>query len=151
MAQLCIHAKTYQDTVQAGKKLAALLKKGDMVAMYGGLGAGKTAFTRGLVQGLGGADEVSSPTFAIVNEYTCADVRVYHFDMYRISDEEDLYSTGFYELTEAENSISVIEWSERIPYAIRADAIRVSITQSGDIPDEEGNIERLICMEGIDR
>lgn len=148
MAQWRIRAKTYEDTVAAGKALAARLKKGDMVALYGGLGAGKTAFTRGVVQGLGGADEVSSPTFAIVNEYDCPGVKVYHFDVYRLQDEEDLYSTGFYEMIEEENSISIIEWSENIPYAIAADAIRVSIYIVGDTPDEAGNIERQILIEG---
>ena len=85
-----------QDTYAAAAELAAGLHGGEVIAFTGPMGTGKTAFTRGLVAALGGADVVSSPTFAIVNEYS-ARLTVKHFDMYRIQGSEDLYSTGFFD------------------------------------------------------
>ena len=85
-----------EETEKIGERLAAALGGTEVIALFGGLGMGKTAFTRGIARGLGVAEGVSSPTFALVNEYRgrCG---IYHFDMYRVTSWDDLYSTGFYD------------------------------------------------------
>ena len=83
------------ETENIGKKLAKKLKGTEVIALFGGLGAGKTAFTRGLSEGLGFEDGVSSPTFALVHEYE-GKFPIFHFDMYRVTTYDDLYSTGFF-------------------------------------------------------
>ena len=101
------------ETHALAKKIGAALRPGTCVAFFGGLGAGKTTFTRGLAEGLGLPDLVSSPTFALVNEYRGDKITLYHFDMYRISTEEGLESTGFYDY-DFENNVAAVEWSENI-------------------------------------
>ncbi|MBQ2972069.1 MAG: tRNA (adenosine(37)-N6)-threonylcarbamoyltransferase complex ATPase subunit type 1 TsaE [Ruminococcus sp.] len=128
-------------TEELGRKIASILKGDEIIAMFGDLGAGKTAFTRGLALGLGFEYGVSSPTFAIVNEYN-GKFNIYHFDMYRISSEDDLYSTGFYDYLD--NGVIVIEWSENIEYALDDNAIRITI-KKGD----EDNL-RIFTIEGLD-
>ena len=121
------------ETEELGTRFSSVLVPGDVVAMFGDLGAGKTAFVRGVIRGFGLDTYVSSPTFSIVNEYSCPDCRVAHFDMYRIGSEEELYGTGFYDYLDG-NSVIFIEWSENIPFAIDEEAIRVSIEKGeGDI------------------
>ncbi len=114
------------ETEAIAAEIAGLLKKGQTLALYGDMGAGKTAFVRGLVKAL--CPEclplVHSPTFAIVNEYAGSHVTIYHFDLYRVQDEDDLYSTGFFDCI-AGDGIVVTEWSERIASAIPADALRL--------------------------
>lgn len=105
------------------------------VAMYGDLGVGKTAFVRGFCSYFGEA-RVKSPTFSIVNEYRFENTSVFHFDMYRITDDEDLYSTGFYEYFSREGYM-LAEWCENIPFAIPEDAYILKIEKtSPDTPDE---------------
>ena len=120
--------KTAQQTEQLGASLAQLLKDDSslprFIALYGDLGVGKTAFVRGFVSAFSPA-AVRSPTFALVNEYPSADSRIFHFDMYRITDEDDLYSIGYYDYLDS--GICLVEWSENIPYAIPERHIRVSI------------------------
>ena len=113
-------------TEQLGERFAAVLRAGDMVAMRGGLGAGKTAFTRGVARGLGYTCPVSSPTFAIVNEYRGGRLELAHFDVYRIADENELYGTGFYDYLDG-GFVIFMEWSENVPFAIEDDAIILSI------------------------
>jgi tRNA threonylcarbamoyladenosine biosynthesis protein TsaE len=115
-----------QETIEAARRLGALLRPGDMIAYTGGLGAGKTTFTRGLAMGLGLGDSVSSPTFALVNEYRGERINMYHFDMYRINSEDDLETTGFWDY-DFENNVAVIEWSENIMEFLPGNVIRVSI------------------------
>ncbi|MBQ1716806.1 MAG: tRNA (adenosine(37)-N6)-threonylcarbamoyltransferase complex ATPase subunit type 1 TsaE, partial [Ruminococcus sp.] len=98
-----------EETEQLGERIASKLKGMEVIALFGGLGMGKTAFTRGLARGLGADDVVSSPTFALVNEYS-GRVPVYHFDMYRVTSWDDLYSTGFFDYLDT--GVLVIEWSE---------------------------------------
>ena len=95
------------ETENIGKKLAKKLKGTEVISLFGGLGAGKTAFTRGLSEGLGFEDGVSSPTFALVHEYE-GKFPIFHFDMYRVTTYDDLYSTGFFDYIG--NGILVIEW-----------------------------------------
>ena len=107
--------KSPEETESIGFKLAQTLRGGEVIAFRGGLGMGKTCFTRGLARGLGFTGTVTSPTFALINEYIGGRLPLYHFDMYRISGEDDLYSIGFYDYSDC---VMAIEWSERIPYAL---------------------------------
>ena len=110
-----------------------------MLAFYGGLGMGKTTFVRGLAQGLGSLDEVSSPTFSLVHEYRSTP-KLYHFDMYRVTSFDDLYSTGFFDYLET-GAILAIEWSENIEDALTNRTIRVTFERL----EEE---KRRITLEG---
>ena len=112
------------ETEAAGAALAARLKPGCVVALYGGLGMGKTAFVRGLAAGLDNHAEVSSPTFALVHDYG-GQPPLIHFDMYRIGSWEDLYTTGFFDYLEA-GGILAVEWSENVADAL-TDAISITI------------------------
>ena len=122
------------ETHAFAKQFGATLKKGDCVAMLGNMGAGKTTFTRGLCEGVGLPDIVSSPTFALVNEYHADGcISVYHFDMYRVTSPEALESTGFWDYP-LSDGIFVIEWAENIMDSLPENCIRVTITGSGDEP-----------------
>ncbi len=126
-----------EETEAAGEKLAALLEGGDIVAYTGGLGMGKTVFTRGLARGLGIAADVSSPTFSIINEYRGARHSLCHVDAYRLNSAEALLETGFFDYIDA-GWIAAVEWSERVrPQA----AVTVAFTR---IDDQT----RVIRMEG---
>ena len=126
-------SKNLTDTDAIAAEIASLLKPGDVLALYGEMGAGKTAFVRGLVKAL--CPEclplVHSPTFAIVNEYEGDTLTVYHYDLYRIADEDDLYSTGYFDRLGGKG-IVVTEWSELIDGAIPADAYRLKIEKAGE-------------------
>jgi tRNA threonylcarbamoyladenosine biosynthesis protein TsaE len=130
-----------QETEQLGERLAKQLNGAETIALFGGLGMGKTAFTRGLCRGLGTGEVVSSPTFALVNEYT-GRCPVYHFDMYRVTTWDDLYSTGFFDYEG--NGVLVIEWSENIEGALPGDAIRVTIERG------EHDDQRVFTIEGVE-
>lgn len=136
------HSKGHEETENIGQNLASTLKGTEVIALFGGLGMGKTAFTRGLAKGLGISDGVSSPTFAIVNEYH-GKYSVFHFDMYRIESWEDLYSTGFFDYLD--NGVLVIEWSENIENALPQGYIRITLEQG-----QEEN-ERTITIEGAEK
>ncbi len=116
-----------EETEALGVSLADFISEREhaFVAMYGDLGTGKTAFTRGFASRLAPSDRVFSPTFAIINEYRSGRIPVFHFDVYRITDDDDLYSTGFYEYIE--RGYVICEWSENIPYALPEDRIEVRI------------------------
>ena len=131
-------SKSPQETEQIAEKLAQTLSGTEVIAMFGGLGAGKTAFTRGLARGLGIDDGVSSPTFALVNEYE-GKFTVYHFDMYRVSTWDDLYSTGFFDYID--NGVMIIEWSENIEEFLPENHITITINHISEN-------EREIIIEG---
>ena len=130
------------DTEKLAARLAEKLRGGEVIAFTGSMGMGKTAFTRGLVLALGGGDVVSSPTFALVNEYETR-LTVQHFDMYRVSGWDDLYSTGFFDYLDTDN-VLVIEWSENIDGALPDNPIRI------DIQKGEAETERIITIDGVD-
>ena len=117
-------------TEAVGEELALMLKGSPslprFVAMYGDLGVGKTAFVRGFTRAYAPEAAVKSPTFALVNQYGGRACPIYHFDMYRITDEDDLYSTGFYDYLSG-RGICIAEWCENIPYALPDSYISVSI------------------------
>ena len=127
-----------EETEIIGERLAKTLEGNETVALYGGLGAGKTAFTRGFARGLGISDGVSSPTFALVHEYS-GKFTVYHFDMYRVTSWDDLYTTGFFDYLD--NGVLIIEWSENITGFLPQKRIDVSIRYISEN-------EREITIEG---
>ncbi len=129
------------ETEAYGRAFAERLRAGDVVALYGGLGAGKTAFVRGALRALGYTEVVNSPTFAIVNEYRGGRLDAAHFDMYRIENEDALYSTGFYDYLDGRFAL-FIEWSENIPWAMDGREIAVRIEGSADEP------RRITVTEG---
>jgi len=118
------------ETEQIGEALAKTLQGGDVVAYYGDLGAGKTAFTRGLARGLGCIGRVSSPTFTIVNEHE-GNLPLFHFDMYRLSDEEELFDIGWEDYL-TRGGVCAVEWSERVSGALPEDAITVTIERHSE-------------------
>ena len=119
-----------EQTEDVGEALAAHLHPGDVIAYYGGLGAGKTAFTRGLARGLGVCEPVTSPTYTIVNEYLSGRMPLFHFDMYRLSSSEELFDIGWEDYL-ARGGVCAVEWSENVDDAL-ADAICVRIERTGD-------------------
>ena len=139
------HTHSPDETEALGAALAARLSPGSVVALFGGLGAGKTAFVRGLARGLGCAGDVCSPTYAIMNEYPAGysgQPPLAHFDMYRVEGPESLESTGWFDYLDGEHAVAV-EWSENIPEAIPDYAWRVTISHAHEensrvITTEEG-------------
>ena len=139
---LRFNSHSVSDTEAIAEKLGRVLKSGDVVAYFGGLGMGKTAFTRGLAKGMGITSDVSSPTFAIVNDYG-GNPPLVHFDMYKVESWDDLYSSGFFDYLDM-GAVLAVEWSENIENALPESTIRVTIEQG------EASEERIITIEGID-
>ena len=117
-------------TEKAGSDFAGKLRRGDVVAMYGDLGAGKTAFVRGMAKGLGIKDMVSSPTFTIVNEHL-GEIPLFHFDMYRLSGSDELFEIGWEDYLER-GGICAVEWSENVSDTFEPDTITVDIKKLSD-------------------
>ena len=115
------------ETEEIGAKLAATLQKGSVVAYRGGLGMGKTAFTRGLARGLGCRGRVTSPTFTIVNEYS-GPTPLFHFDMYRLDDSDALFDIGWEDYLER-GGVCAVEWSENVADALPEDTVYVTIAR----------------------
>ncbi len=130
------------ETESFAEKLASKLSGGEVIAFRGGMGMGKTCFTRGLARGLGFEGSVTSPTFALVNEYIGGRLPLYHFDMYRVEGWEDLYSTGYFDYIEAGGVIAA-EWSENIENALEGKVITVEFERLSDTM-------RKITVTGVD-
>lgn len=141
MRQFISHSTNETEAFAA--QFAESLLPNTVVAYRGSMGMGKTAFTRGVMKGLGADDVVTSPTFALVNEYSSPKYTVYHFDMYRVTTWDDLYSTGFFDYLDT-GAILLIEWSENIEGALPDDTIFISIAQG------ENENDRIISIEGAD-
>ncbi len=124
-----IKTNSPEETENAGEKLALSIKKNEFVALYGDLGAGKTAFVRGFARPLTPSADVCSPTYSIINEYEENSIRICHMDAYRIKDEDDLWSCGFYDYTDC---YVISEWSENIPFALPREYVRVTITKEDE-------------------
>ena len=137
------HTRCEAETEALGARLAAVLSPGAVVAYRGGLGMGKTAFTRGLARGLGYKGRVTSPTFTIVNEYEGGRLPLFHFDMYRLGSSEELYEIGWEDYL-ARGGVCAVEWSEIVADALEEDCIRVDIRQ-GDTENQ-----RKITVEGVE-
>lgn len=135
-----ITTKSEFETIKLGRDIGQKIEKGCVIALYGDLGVGKTHLITGIAEGLGFNGETSSPTFALVNEYLGGRLPLYHFDMYRISSWEDLYSTGFFDYMEA-GGVLATEWSENIEAALPEDCIRITI-------DRKGENQRDITIDG---
>ena len=116
-----LFTSSVEETENYGSTLAQKIKDNSsfprFIALYGDLGVGKTAFVRGFTSVFAQGARVKSPTFALVNEYRGGELSVFHFDMYRINDEDELYSIGFYDYQDR-NGICLVEWSENIEYAL---------------------------------
>lgn len=120
-----------EETVDIGKALGEKLKPSDVVAFRGELGSGKTCFTSGIALGLGYKGDVTSPTFALINEYLGGKFPLYHFDMYRISSWDELYSSGFFEYID-QGGVVAAEWSENIENALPQSTIYVEFEKLSD-------------------
>ena len=129
------------ETEAIGAALGKILPPGTILAYRGDLGAGKTAFTRGLAKGLGCDDLVTSPTYTIVNEYTSGRIPLFHFDMYRLRSSDDLFDIGWDDYLE-QGGVCAVEWSENVADAME-DAVNITITKTGDE-------SRIITIEGGD-
>ena len=123
-----------QETEALGERLAACLRPGDVIAYTGDLGAGKTAFTRGLARGLGVSERVTSPTFTLVNEYEGGRLPLFHFDLYRMGSSEELFDIGWEDYL-ARGGVCAVEWSEHAAGAFEEEPIWVNI-QRGDRDDQ---------------
>lgn len=138
---ITIRTNSAKETVRAGDKMGRILKKGDLVCLTGGLGTGKTAFTSGIAVALGIEGYITSPTFTIVNEYA-GKIPLYHFDMYRINDPEEVYEIGFDEYLN-NDGIVVIEWAETVKGILPQDNIWVDIKK-----DLKSGVDvRIISMD----
>ena len=118
------------ETEAVGEALGKLLQPGTVLAYRGDLGAGKTAFTRGLARGLGSAEQVTSPTYTIVNEYLGGRMPLFHFDMYRLASADDLFDIGWEDYLER-GGVCAVEWSENVEEALE-NAIFVTIEKTGE-------------------
>ena len=121
---------TPEETEALGEKLGKLLRPGTVLAYLGDLGAGKTAFTRGLARGLGCRETVTSPTYTIVNEYLGGRLPLFHFDMYRLTSSDDLWDIGWEDYLDRQG-VCAVEWSENVPEAMTG-ALTVRIEKLGD-------------------
>ena len=134
--------KNELETEALGQRLAESIEGGAVIAMYGDLGAGKTAFVRGMARGMGLTHcRVSSPTFTIVNEYL-GERELIHFDMYRLSSADELFDIGWEDYLNR-GGVCAVEWSENVEDAFDGSEIRVSIRKTGDT-------ERAITIEGVE-
>ena len=139
-----IISENESDTVRLGEEIAKKLKKGDIVALVGDLGTGKTAFVKGLARGLGISEYVTSPTFTLVQSYKGLGINLHHFDVYRISDEDELFEIGFEEYL-YEGDICVIEWADLIENLIPPGAIWIFFERT-----EDGGDRRRITVKGLE-
>jgi len=128
-----------EQTEALGAALGRIVPPGTVIAFRGGLGAGKTAFTRGLARGLGCTEDVTSPTYTIVNEYITGRLPLFHFDMYRLGSPEDLFDIGWEDYLER-GGVCAVEWSENVWDAME-DALTVTIEPAGES-------SRRITLEG---
>ena len=130
-----------KETEAVGEQFGRTVADGTVVAMYGDLGAGKTAFVRGMARGMGIHERVSSPTFTIVNEYL-GDRTLIHFDMYRLGSADELFDIGWEDYL-ARGAVCAVEWSENVEEAFYGDEIRLTIEKTSDT-------SRKITIEGAD-
>jgi len=126
-------SKNEQDTINFAKDFASKLNKGDIVVLSGELGSGKTKFVQGVLEYFGLANEISSPTFTIVNEYIKDDTNIYHFDVYRLADIDEFYAMGGDEYFQ--NGICLIEWGEIIESILPEHYTKISFKKNSDNVD----------------
>ena len=137
MEQLEYFCKSPDETFELGEKLAGSLAGGDVLLLYGGLGAGKTLLTKGILEALDfDVDEVTSPSFTLVNLYKSAKFDVYHIDLWRLDGGGDVAAAvGLEEILENENAVTIIEWADRLgEFSFPNDATKITIEGDGDEP-----------------
>lgn len=134
---LTFHTSSAEQTIELGRKLGALLAKGDVIAMQGTLAAGKTTITKGIAEALGVKDTITSPTFCLISEYS-GKMPLYHMDVYRLEGPEDFVNLGTDDMIYGEG-VSIIEWSEKIMSELPKNTIKLVIT-----PQEDGSREIVI-------
>lgn len=139
---LKIISNSTMETELFAEKIGGMVKSGTVIAFFGGLGMGKTAFTRGLARGMGIKADVMSPTFAVVNDYG-GEPPLVHFDMYKVESWDDLYSSGFFDYLDM-GAVLAVEWSENIENALPDGTIKVYIDKG------ENENQRIITVEGFD-
>jgi tRNA threonylcarbamoyladenosine biosynthesis protein TsaE len=143
LADITVYSASPEETIALGERIGRRLTKGSVVALRGGLGAGKTCITKGIARGLGIAEEITSPTYTIISEYQGA-LPLYHIDAYRIGGDEEFEALGAEELLYGEG-VSVIEWSERIPRSLPADVVVVEL----ELTAREGRKIRISAPPGF--
>lgn len=120
------HVNNIEETTAIGFKLGTLLKRGDIICLTGDLGTGKTHITKGIAKGLNIDEHITSPTFTIVNEYESGRLKLYHFDVYRVSDPDEIYAIGFDDYIFSD-AVSIIEWANYIEEILPKEYIHISI------------------------
>ena len=141
MEKLISHSEN--ETKLIGKKFAEKLKKGDVIVLTGELGSGKTKFTEGVLEYFGLENEISSPTFNIVNEYISKNINIYHFDVYRLEDEDEFYAIGGEEYFD--KGICLIEWGEMIESVLPKKYIHITFKRNYENDDSREIV--LECIE----
>lgn len=129
-----------EETELFAKELAKNITKPTFIALFGGMGMGKTAFVRGFCEGFGFDGEVTSPTFSLVHEYHGGRLDIYHFDMYRVMGYESLYSTGFFDFLDT--GVIITEWSENISEFLPEEYVKITISRG------ENDFDRIFEIEG---
>ncbi len=137
------YSASEQETEALGEALAGKLGPGAVVAFTGDLGAGKTAFVRGMARGLGITQRVTSPTFTIVNEYEGGRLPLFHFDLYRLGSSDELFDIGWEDFL-CRGGICAVEWSENVTDALEPDTVFIDIRR-GEAPDT-----RTVTVKGVD-
>ena len=120
------HVSNLEETTKIGYLLGTLLNPGDIVCLTGDLGTGKTHITKGIAKGLGVIDHITSPTFTIVNEYDSGRLKLYHFDVYRVSDPDEIYAIGFDDYIFSDG-VSIIEWANYIEEILPKDFLHIYV------------------------
>ena len=136
-------SRSLEDTARISAEIATQLRAGDIILYEGDMGAGKTTFTKGLAAALGITDPVTSPTFALVNEYTEGRLPLFHFDLYRLASSDELFEIGWEDYLRR-GGVCAVEWSENAAGALERDTVRVDLRRGA----EDG--QRVITIQGVD-
>lgn len=136
---MTFQTKTCEETIALGEKIGQLLKAGDVIAMKGTLGAGKTTITKGIAKALGVEDTITSPTFCLISEYEGKKLPLYHMDVYRLDSEEDFLNLGVEEMLYGQG-VCIVEWSEKVMKVLPKKTITLTLT-----PQEDGS--RIVEIE----
>jgi len=142
MQKIVTHSE--KDTIELGEKTAKLLKPGDVIALEGELGTGKTVFVKGVARGLEIREHITSPTFNIVHSYGSSGVTLHHFDVYRVNDEDELFEIGFEEYL-YKGDICIIEWADLIKNMLPENTIWIKLERTEINPEQ-----RIITIRGLD-
>lgn len=142
MVNYIFHSNCENDTLNFAKKFASKLNKSDVIVLSGDLGSGKTKFTEGVLSYFNLENEISSPTFTIVNEYSSDNINIFHFDVYRLEDSSEFYAIGGEEYFD--KGICIIEWGEIIEDALPKDYIKIDFSRNPDIENE-----RILNIQSI--